>query len=262
MINRPNERIAGGINDQCRAHRLTSERSLTPLNFTASMQVLVIEPDPALLDFTVEKLSAIGHEVIGISCAEAIDELPIRFVIDMLILDPYLPGKEGLNLARRLRHTRPNMGIIMVTARQTLADKLAGYENGADTYLTKPMAHEELCATVKALARRLRQHAAEQQSAFTLHTRANLLKTPQGELTLRGAEVDLLSALALAPDRTLATWLALEKLNKPVDDQGKAQLEVLVSRLRGKLLTNGVPAMPIKAMRGIGYRLCMPLLVV
>lgn len=180
---------------------------------------------------------------------------------DIAVLDLNLPGEDGLSLARRLRHVQPGIGIIMVTARHTLAHKLAGYENGADVYLNKPTAPEELCATVKALAQRLRRGATEQLAAFTLNTTNHFLKTPQGDVALRHSESALLYALALAPDHTLATWQALEKLNKPVDEQGKAQLEVLVSRLRSRLIAHGAPPMPIRALRGVGYQLCMPLVI-
>ncbi|WP_037472433.1 response regulator transcription factor [Simplicispira psychrophila] len=225
------------------------------------IQLLVVEDHLALLDVTVDVLAAQGYEVIGISSAEAIDELPAYFVADIAILDLNLPGEDGLSLARRLRQIQPRIGIIMVTARHTLAHKLAGYEHGADIYLTKPTQPEELCATVQALAQRLHHSGTLQPSAFALDTAAELLKTPLGDLALRTSEAVLLHALVLAPQRTLEIWQALEKLNKPIDEQGKAQLEVLVSRLRGKLLAHGAPANPIRPLRGRGYRLCMPLQV-
>lgn len=224
-----------------------------------SIKLMVVEDHLALLEVTVEILVTQGYAVIGLPSAEAIDELPAHFVPDIAILDLNLPGEDGLSLARRLRRMQPRIGIIMLTARRALEQKLAGYEHGADLYLTKPIAPEELCATVQALAQRLQRSAAQQAVVFTLDVVAERLKTPQGDLTLRAAEVVLLHALALAPDNTLATWQALEKLNKTLDDHGKAQLEVLVSRLRGKLVVLGAPAIPIRALRGVGYRLCMPL---
>lgn len=261
LVKAPTEGLSDTVHGQRSADLEASDQWLPRLTSTTPVRVLVVEHDQTLLNLTVEAISAMGHDAVGISSADAIDELPSHFVVDMLVFDPNLPGEDGFELARRLRHTRPSIGIIMVTARQTLAHKLAGYENGADAYLTKPAAPEELCATVKALAQRLRPHTMEQQSTFKLNTWAKLLITPQGNLTLRGSEVDLLYAFAMAPDHILATWLALEKLKKSVDDQGKAQLEVLVSRLRGKLVAHGAPAIPIKSIRGIGYRLCMPLFV-
>lgn len=233
----------------------------TALTSAPPINLLVVEDHIALLDVTVETLAAQGYNVIGIASAEAVDELPAQFVADIAILDLNLPGEDGLSLAKRLRQIQPRIGIIMVTARHTLAHKLAGYEHGADIYLTKPTAPEELCATVQALAQRLRPHPGEQSAVFALDMASKLLTTPQGELPLRSAEAALLYALALATDNTLAHWQALEKLDKPVDELGKAQLEVLVSRLRKKLLDHGAPPMPIRALRGVGYQLCLPVLV-
>lgn len=231
----------------------------TALTFDPPVKVLVVEDHVALLDVTVETLSEHGHEVIGIDSAEAIDELPVHFVADIAVLDLNLPGENGLTLARRLRRIQPGIGIIMVTAMHTLQHKLAGYEHGADLYLIKPTAPEELCAAVFALALRLRQSAAPRAMGFTLDMATHLLSTPRGELVLRNTESILLRCLALAPDHTLEIFQALEQLEKAVDVQGKAQLEVLVSRLRSKLVAHGAPALPIRAVRGKGYRLCMPL---
>ena len=232
------------------------------MTFDVPLQLLVVEDHLALLDVTVETLAAQGHEVIGISSAEEVADLPALFVPDIAILDLNLPGEDGLSLALRLRRAQPSLGIIMVTARHAVAQRVAGYGHGADMYLPKPTDPAELCAAVKALAYRLRQSAAAQPAAFTLNMVTQRLNTPQGELLLRPAEAALLHALAIAPDRTLDSWQALEKLGKPVTEQGKAQMEVLVSRLRGKLLVHGAPAMPIRAVRGKGYWLCMPLQMV
>ena len=232
---------------------------VSPEALPRPLQLLVVEDHLALLDVTVDTLAAQGHEVIGLASAEAVDELPLHFVPDIAVLDLNLPGEDGLHLAQRLRQVQPDIGIVMVTARNALVHKLAGYEHGADIYLTKPTEPEELCAAVQALAQRLRRHALMQPVVFTLFAATELLQTPHGDITLRASEVALLHALALAPAHTLAIWQALDKLNKPVDEQGKAQLEVLVSRLRGKLVAHGAPVMPIRAVRGRGYRLCMPL---
>ncbi len=229
---------------------------LTPI---LPIKLLVVEDRKSLLEVTVETLATRGYEVIGIDSAEAMDELPANFVADIAILDLNLPGEDGLSLAQRLRRIQPAIGIIMVTARHALAEKLAGYEHGADLYLTKPTAPEELCAAVEALARRLTNRAAPESPAFSLNTTTGLLSTPQGDLALRASEAALLHALALAPEHTLEFWQALEKLNKPIDGQGKAQLEVVVSRLRSKLIAHGASDTPIRALRGIGYRLSMSL---
>ena len=229
------------------------------LSFHPPVKLLVVEDHLALLDAIVETLLACGHEVIGIDSAEALDQVPAHFVAEIVVLDINLPGENGLSLAQRLRRIQPGIGIIMVTALHALEHKLAGYEHGADLYLTKPVAPQELCATVMALAQRVRQSSASQPPAFTLDTVTHLLHTPQGELVLSQPESTLLHALALAPDHTLEVFQVLERLDKPVDASGKTQLEVMISRLRSKLVAHGVPAVPIRSVRGKGYRLCMPL---
>lgn len=231
----------------------------TVVNVDPPIRVLVVEDHLALLDVTVETLAARGHEVVGIDSAEAIDELPAHFVADIAVIDVNLPGESGLSLAQRLRQIQPGVGIIMVTALNALEQKLAGYAHGADLYLSKPTAPEELCAAITALARRLHPRTAQSPNAFTLDTATYVLHTPQGHLALRSTESTLLHALLLAPDHTLEIYQALERLDKPMDVSGKAQLEVLVSRLRSKLVAHGAPAGPIRALRGKGYRLCMSL---
>ena len=146
----------------------------------------------------------------------------------------------------------------MLTARHALPDKLAGYRHGADIYLTKPIAPEELCASVLALEQRIKRFTVAEASGFCLDLEARTLHTPSGSVALRSAEANLLHSLVLAADQTLEIWQLLERLGKAVDEDGKAQLQVLVSRLRSKLAEQGAPAQAIRAERGKGYRLCLP----
>ena len=120
------------------------------------LQLLVVEDHLALLDAMVETFATCGHKVVGIDSAEALKPLSADFVADIAVLDLNLPGENGLSLAQRLRRVQPGIGIIMVTAQRGLEQKLAGYAHGADLYLTKPVAPQELCAAVLALGQRLR----------------------------------------------------------------------------------------------------------
>ncbi len=119
------------------------------------MNILVIEDHDPLREVTIFALTEMGHKVRGIGSAEALNaELEIS-VPHILILDLNLPGEDGLSLAGRLRRMHPTIGIVMVTARNELTDKISGYESGADIYLTKPTSLEELAAAVNALSRRI-----------------------------------------------------------------------------------------------------------
>ena len=236
----------------------STPKALTEVAPARALNLLVVEDHQALREVTVEILSSQGYRVIGIDCAEAVDELSIDFSIDLAILDLNLPGEDGLALAKRLRLVQPGIGIIMVSVRHLLLEKLAGYEHGADMYLTKPTEPQELCAAVQAMARRLgERHASASVAALTLDLSARVLHTPGGPVPLRTTEAKVLHALALAPNNTLETWQLLAKLDKPVDEEGKAQLQVLLSRLRSKLIEHGASTNPILAERGKGYRLCL-----
>ncbi len=119
------------------------------------MNIIVIEDHDALREVTIAALQDMGHVVQGGDCAEALPELLQNFQADIMVLDLNLPGEDGISLAQRLRKSHPEIGIIMVTARIELSDKLRGYESGADIYLTKPTSVEELGAAIQALSRRI-----------------------------------------------------------------------------------------------------------
>jgi DNA-binding response OmpR family regulator len=121
----------------------------------ADVNIIVIEDHDSLREVTVSALQDMGHKVRGIACAESLNSELESGIPQILILDLNLPGEDGVSLASRLRHKHPGVGIIMVTARKEPADKIAGYENGADIYLTKPTSLDELAAAVQALSRRI-----------------------------------------------------------------------------------------------------------
>lgn len=225
----------------------------------APLNILLVEDHDALREVTREVLGAEGHRVLALNCAEDVAELPAGWQADIAVLDLNLPGEDGLSLARRLRQIQPGIGIVMFTVRQRLDDRLAGYDHGADIYLTKPTDAKELCATVAALGRRLQKTGTGSEDC-RLDLSGQTLHTPQGLLALRPAELALLQALALAPEHSLESWQLLERLGKPCDAQGKAQLEVTISRLRSRLEAHGAPN-AIRAERGKGYRLCLKIVL-
>jgi len=119
------------------------------------MNILVVDDYLPLQTSLVEALQKEGHHVTGIDSAEAFDDEAQDHNLDLVILDVSLPGEDGFSLAKRIHTVQPTIGIIMLTARSDAADKIKGYECGADIYLTKPVGFEELTSAVNALARRL-----------------------------------------------------------------------------------------------------------
>ncbi len=225
----------------------------------AARRLLIVEDHDALRETLVEVLASAGHSVLAVESAEAAVGLPGCPRFDIAILDLNLPGEDGLSLAARLRRAQPGIGIILLTVRDSVADKVAGYDGGADLYLPKPVAPEELIASVAALARRL--VPTPRGSQVQLDPQAGVLRTENGPLRLRESETTLLAALALAPDHRLEFWQLLEVLGRPLEETGKRQLAVIVTRLRAKLEAHGLPSPSIRAERGMGYRLAFPLTI-
>jgi DNA-binding response OmpR family regulator len=222
------------------------------------LNIMVVEDHDALRDVTVEALSERGHNVRGIDCAEALPDEPGLFPIDLLVIDLNLPGEDGISLAGRIRAAQPDIGIIMVTARNQVRDRMAGYDGGADIYLTKPTSADDLCAAVRALTRRIRP-SAEVSSAFLLSLNTQVLQGPLAKVSLTGQEVALLAAFTRAKDQQLETWQLIALTVKAATESSKKALEVQIVRLRKKLLQVGAAEPSIKSIRGQGYRLLLKL---
>ena len=222
----------------------------TPLN------IVVVEDHADLREATVAALCSMGHDARGIDCAEALDDELGAFRADLLVLDLNLPGEDGLSLARRIRAAEPGIGIIMVTGRTQVNDRMRGYGSGADIYLPKPASVEELGAAIQALARRIRP-AASAGDAISLNPTKLQLQGPKQQVNVSDHESTLLLALSKAKDHRLENWQLMELSGSAVEDQNKAVLEVQIARLRKKLEQAGAPAPTIKAIRGTGYQLCV-----
>jgi len=226
----------------------------------ATLRLLIVEDNDALRETLTDVLTARGYHVTALSSAEEVPESqPGQHHI--AILDLNLPGEDGLSLAGRLRRIQPGMGIILLTIRSTVPDKLAGYATGADLYLPKPITPEELVAAITALSRRLPPLIRQDKPAIHLDPQSGVLHVGDAKVTLRAAEVSILCALALAPESRLESWQLLDMLQKPLDDTGKRQLAVIISRLRTRLEAQGLAAPSIRAERGRGYRLAFRLTI-
>jgi len=227
------------------------------------LNIAIVEDHDALRELMVEVLRREGHHVQGLDCAEALDDSLIRSHIDLLISDLNLPGADGYSLTRRFRAAHPLAGIIMVTARNALRDKVEGYEVGTDMYLAKPVSPEELVAAVNTVARRLQaQHTQSKPQTGTslqLDSRHGTLSGPLGNCTLVAAESTLLTALARAPDQQLEVWQLLELLNLDLDTYSKATFEVRLARLRKKLVQVGAQKSSLRVIERGVYQLALSL---
>jgi len=218
------------------------------------MRLLLIEDDELLLCGLREAFSQAGYELDHLPAAEpALDALAHQ-MHDLAIVDIGLPAMDGLELVRRLRAVGNKIPVLILTARDGLADRVRGLNDGADDYLIKPFLLPELLARVQALIRRSQSAASSRMVAGPLEldvaTReAQLHGQP---LPLTGREWDLLLAMALAAPGVVAKRRLADSVSRWDKEITDNAIEIYVSRLRAKLVTDGIL---IRTVRGIGYRL-------
>lgn len=220
------------------------------------LNIIVVEDNDALREVTVAALCGEGHHVVGVDCAEALGDMANAVQVDLMVIDLNLPGEDGISLTRRIRQSQPNIGIIMVTARGQTAEKMEGYESGTDIYLTKPTSLDELVAAIHALSRRIKP-VAQATSSLKLDLNRLTLSGNLNEVKLTSHEATLLAAFVRAPGQRLESWQLIDLLGKGETGYSKASLEVQIVRLRKKLMQVGDDKQPIKAIRQLGYQLCM-----
>ena len=231
------------------------------------LNVIVVEDYQPLRSSLVEILQKFGHHALGLESAETFDEEAKDRNLDVIVIDVTLPGEDGFSLAKRLRKVQPALGIIMLTAKADAADKVTGYQCGADMYLTKPVGLEELMAAVNALARRLGFDAETTRGFETephsieINISQNSIKGANATIELTTTELTLLLALARAKDKTLELWQIYDVLGKDEQTLQKSALEAQIYRLRKKLSNSGAGNNAIKSLRLRGYRIYCPIYI-
>lgn len=219
------------------------------------LSIAVVEDNDDLRTAIVGALRTEGHRVIGVDCAEAFTDACGGVNIDLMVVDLNLPGEDGLEFTRRMRSVQSDIGVIMLTARNKVADRKLGYDSGADIYLTKPVAIEELGAAIHALSRRLGTRAAD-AAGVRLDVRGLVLRSPAAEVRLSAQEAGVLAAFVRAPERRLETWQLTEMTGHGGDEPNRNALNVMLFRLGRKLQQAGLSDRPIRAIRNWGYQLC------
>ena len=226
------------------------------------LSIVLVEDNDDLRQLTADALRNEGHRVVALSCAEELEDLGAGVAADVFLIDLNLPGEDGFSLSRRIRQAHPLVGIIIISARSDLQDKVVGYDSGADWYLPKPVPFAELSAALKSFARR--QHAQQTDSimpAGGLRLQYRELHGPLESVRLTPAEETLLTAFARAPSGRLEIWQLLELQGLDSQDASKTSLEVRITRLRKKLAQAGAEGQCLESIRGLGYQLLVPVQV-
>lgn len=220
------------------------------------MRILVVEDERLLCDGIAEDLELEKYTVDR--CYDGADAHERLFVepYDLVILDLNLPGMDGLELLRRIRSEQPELRVLILSARAQLSDKVAGLDLGADDYLTKPFALEELEARVRTLLRRefVQRAPLVQAGALDLDTVAREISVRGDPLSLTPREFAILEQLMLCQGRWLSQEALMEHIweadANPFSNAVRMHISSLRKKLRDKLGYD-----PIQTKVGQGYRL-------
>ncbi|MBP0597809.1 response regulator transcription factor [Herbaspirillum sp. LeCh32-8] len=215
------------------------------------MNVLLVEDDPVLTDGLSRVLNSHGFTVHTVN--NGLDALSQRFNASVLVLDIGLPGIDGFEVLRRMRATGNNTPVLLLTARDTIPDRVHGLELGADDYLVKPFATPELVARIKALIRRSAPQPAQLSVGGLSLDNATKRADIDGrkiELSLR--EWTVLEYLMQHASRVVSKQQIIDAVLPWGEDFTINAVEVYVSRIRLKIADSGVA---IRTIRGFGYML-------
>ena len=212
--------------------------------------ILVVDDDAPIRRMLERTLTAEGYAVE--SAADGGEALAAveRAVPDLVVLDVAMPGVDGLSVCRRLRRAGLGLPVLLLTARDAVSDRVAGLDAGADDYLVKPFAPEELLARVRALLRRGSEPAevlAFDDLVFDVRTRS--ARRGVSEIHLSAREAELLELLLRNPRQVVSRGLALERVWGSESAATLNAVDRYVSYLRRKL---GEPAL-IHTVRGVGF---------
>jgi two-component system copper resistance phosphate regulon response regulator CusR len=219
------------------------------------MRILVVEDDRKVARFIQQGLTEEGHAVDVAADGEAGGQLAHVNPYDVVILDIQLPKRNGLELAAELRRERVMVPILMLTARDTTEDVVRGLDAGADDYLTKPFAFDELVARVRALGRRGGAPAAGGTLRYgDLELDRGRFAAARGgrSLALTPREFRLLAYLLERPEQVVTRTELLEKVWDMSFDPGTNVVDVHVFNLRRKLEEGGAPRL-LHTVRGVGF---------
>jgi two-component system, OmpR family, response regulator MprA len=216
--------------------------------------ILVVDDDPRITDLLRRILAFEGYSVtIAATGNEALNRALER-PPDLIVLDLMLPGLNGLEVAQRLRTAGDNVPILMLTARDAVSDRVQGLETGADDYLVKPFAPEELVARVKALLRRSQEerHEILRYADVELDTGTRVAHRGSREIELSPTEYELLALFLRRPRQVLTREIILDRVWGMEFEGSSNVMEVYVGYLRNKLEAGGEPRL-IHTVRGVGY---------
>lgn len=221
------------------------------------MRILVVEDEEAIAEALAHILTKNKYLVDTCYDGESGYDNAMTGIYDLIILDIMLPGMNGLDILRSIRKNGISCPVLLLTAKDEISDKVKGLDSGADDYLTKPFAMEELLARIRSLSRRT-DHAINDNtlsfSDITLNLQTYELSCVGNSLALGLKEFSIMEYLLNNPNKVISKEKMIEKIWGYDSDAEYNNVEVYISFLRKKLRhIHSVTS--IKTVRGVGYRL-------
>jgi len=221
------------------------------------VKILIVDDERAVRESLRRALELEGYEIeLAEDGAEALERLGVEPEPDAMVLDVLMPRMDGLEVSRRLRRSGSRLPILMLTARTQVEDRVEGLDAGADDYLTKPFALEELLARVRALLRRTSDGSGETLRFADLVLDPGTREVTRGgeRIELTRTEFSLLELFMLNPRQVLTRSLIFERVWGYDFGFASNSLDVYIGYLRRKTETGGRPRL-IHTVRGVGYAL-------
>jgi two-component system OmpR family response regulator len=216
------------------------------------MRILVVEDDSVLADALTHSLRDLGYAVDCLMSGDEADRALASEEYDLVVLDIELPVLDGLEVLRRLRRRKAKVPVLMLTARDSVHDRIHGLDLGADDYLTKPFEMGELVARIRALMRRA-QGVTENEimvGRLAVDLKGRRAFIDGVALPLSARELAVLEVLASRAGRVVSKDAVMRSLYQWDEDVGTNAIEIYVHRIRKKLQDSGVT---IRTIRGLGY---------
>ncbi len=221
------------------------------------MKILVVDDERAVRESLRRALELEGYEIeLAEDGAQALERLEDDPEPDAMVLDILMPGVDGLEVSRTLRRKGSKLPILMLTARTQVEDRVEGLDAGADDYLTKPFALEELLARVRALLRRTSDGSGEvlRFADLELDPGTREVRRAGERIELTRTEFSLLELFLLNPRQVLTRSLIFERVWGYDFGFASNSLDVYIGYLRRKTEAGGKPRL-IHTVRGVGYAL-------
>jgi DNA-binding response OmpR family regulator len=221
------------------------------------MHLLVVEDDRSLAEALRRGLSQQGHVVDVVHDGPSGLDLAESGTHDAVVLDVMLPGMDGLTVAKRLRADDIHIPVLMLTARDAVPDRVKGFDSGADDYLTKPFAFEELLVRLRAITRRGGAPMEEDRllvGDLLMNTRSHEVQRAGVDIDLAPREYALLEYLMRHPNQALTRTMILERVWEYGFDSFANVVDASILRLR-KAVDEPFDKALIQTVRGVGYRI-------